>query len=107
MLAPWRGHGIAAALLKEIISAAVEFTTSIPTGEEAPGSVSGPGLGRLRGVFAHVWETNDAGLEWYRGRGFEVGDVVRGYYRKLRPDGARVVRRDVLGFLVEGGMGSE
>ncbi|KAF8449936.1 hypothetical protein BGX38DRAFT_517758 [Terfezia claveryi] len=44
-------------------------------------------------VYAHVWEANDEALEWYRRRGFVVGeDVVHGYYRKLRPNGAKVVR---------------
>ena len=33
---------------------------------------------------------------WYRQRGFEVEEgIVEGYYRKLRPSGARVVRRRV------------
>lgn len=44
-------------------------------------------------VYAHVWEANDEALEWYRKRGFVVGeDVVHRYYRKLRPNGAKVVR---------------
>ena len=35
-------------------------------------------------------------VEWYVKRGFVVeGSVVEGYYRKLRPSGARVVRRKV------------
>lgn len=35
-------------------------------------------------------------LEWYTKRGFEVEEeLVRGYYRKLRPSGARVVKRIV------------
>ena len=97
ILAPWRNQGIASALLREVISAAAAFTNSTAVGDP------GPGLGPLRGVFAHVWETNDEGLEWYRGRGFEIGDVVAGYYRKLRPDGARIVRRGVLGVLLDGG----
>jgi len=44
-------------------------------------------------VYAHVWEANEEALEWYRKRGFVVGEnVVHGYYRKLRPNGAKVVR---------------
>ena len=73
----------------------------------AGSGLEGFGAGSLRSVFAHVWETNDEGVEWYRGRGFEIGDVQGGYYRKLRPDGARVVRRDVLGVLVGGGCGGD
>lgn len=43
-----------------------------------------------------MWEANEEGLEWYRRRGFEVEEaVLEGYYRRLRPAGARVVRRRV------------
>jgi len=44
-------------------------------------------------VYAHVWEANSDALEWYARRGFTVDrEMVKGYYRKLRPNGARVVR---------------
>lgn len=50
----------------------------------------------VKEIYAHVWEANEEALEWYVKRGFEVGEeVVEGYYRKLRPSGARVVRRRV------------
>lgn len=43
-----------------------------------------------------MWEANEEALDWYGKRGFEVGgEVVQGYYRKLRPSGARVVSRKV------------
>ena len=48
----------------------------------------------MMAVYAHVWESNTDALEWYVKRGFEVEKgVVEGYYRKLRPAGARIVRR--------------
>ncbi|KAI9788837.1 MAG: hypothetical protein M1816_006501 [Peltula sp. TS41687] len=47
-------------------------------------------------VAAHVWVQNEDALEWYQRRGFEMGDqVVEGYYRRLRPGGARFVWRDL------------
>jgi hypothetical protein len=47
-------------------------------------------------VTAHVHETNDEGLRWYVARGFHVEDgVVKGYYRRLNPGGARIVRLDL------------
>lgn len=50
----------------------------------------------MKEIYAHVWEANEEALEWYLKRGFEVGgEVVEGYYRKLRPSGARVVMRRV------------
>ena len=52
--------------------------------------------GGIRDVYAHVWEANEDAVEWYARRAF-VGEpeVVVGYYTKLRPRGARVVRRRV------------
>lgn len=48
----------------------------------------------VREVYAHVWEANEEGVEWYVKRGFVVvGGVVERYYRRLRPQGAVVVRR--------------
>jgi len=47
-------------------------------------------------IYAHVWEANEDALEWYIKRGFRVEHaVIQGYYRKLRPSGARVVRRSL------------
>lgn len=47
-------------------------------------------------IYAHVWEANEIALEWYLKRGFEVEqEVKQQYYRKLRPSGARIVRRRI------------
>jgi ribosomal protein S18 acetylase RimI-like enzyme len=47
-------------------------------------------------VYAHVWEENEEARRWYKGRGFwEEGGRVEGYYRKLKPSGAVIVRREV------------
>lgn len=59
-------------------------------------------------VYAHVWEANAEALEWYRKRGFEVGELEVGYYRRLKPAGARVVRRRVgVGEYLAAGVGGE
>jgi ribosomal protein S18 acetylase RimI-like enzyme len=47
----------------------------------------------VRYITAHVWEANEEGLEWYRKRGFEILGHEEGYYRKLKPSGAILVRR--------------
>lgn len=89
-LSPYRHLGVGTQLITSILSAAVELECSE--------------------VYAHVWEANTDALDWYRRRGFDVdgGEVVQGYYRKLRPAGARVVRRriGVGDALVVGGTGS-
>lgn len=90
-LAPYRSLGVATALLDGAIATAIRKYQHVTS------------------VYAHVWEANTDALEWYVKRGFEVEKgVVEGYYRKLRPAGARVVRRrlgvaDYLGVKEEGG----
>lgn len=47
----------------------------------------------VRSVTAHVWEANEEGLEWYAKRKFEVLGKEEGYYRKLKPGTAVLVRK--------------
>lgn len=73
----YRRLGVATRLLQEVI-------TAVQADEE------------VVQVAAHVWVENEDALEWYRHRGFEVDtQVVEGYYRRLRPGGARFVWRDL------------
>lgn len=56
--------------------------------------MSSPLEAPITSLYAHVWTENVEGLEWYKARGFEVeGGVVGGYYRRLSPDTAWVLRR--------------
>lgn len=49
-------------------------------------------------MWAHVWEASEEALKWYMKRGFVVEEeIIRGYYRRLKPGGARVVRMMLLG----------
>ncbi|KFY38293.1 hypothetical protein V494_04417, partial [Pseudogymnoascus sp. VKM F-4513 (FW-928)] len=78
LLSPYRHLGLATAALDSII------TSIITTPLETP----------ITSLYAHVWTENTEGLEWYKARGFEVeGGEVEGYYRKLTPDTAWVLRR--------------
>jgi ribosomal protein S18 acetylase RimI-like enzyme len=95
VLAPYRTHGIAMHLLQAVVKKAVE-------------------LHSVRCVTAHVWEANEEGMEWYKKRNFEILEKEEGYYRKLRPQGAFLVRKwigvgDLLanGTLQQNGAGSE
>ncbi|KAF2029071.1 hypothetical protein EK21DRAFT_68424 [Setomelanomma holmii] len=74
ILAPYRAHGIAMHLLQGVVRRAVE-------------------LHSVKSVVAHVWEANEEGLEWYRKHSFEVLEKEDTYYRKLRPQGAFLVRK--------------
>lgn len=80
LLSPYRSRGIAAALLEVIV-------TTLCREQCYAGTTS---------VYAHVWEENEEALQWYVKRGFRVSkEVLKGYYRRLKPDGARVVWRDL------------
>ncbi|KAL9041992.1 MAG: hypothetical protein Q9214_003921, partial [Letrouitia sp. 1 TL-2023] len=80
LLSPYRSKGIATALLQSIITVLLTH----------------PKYTTVKSMYAHVWEANKEALEWYRKRGFTVEEgVVEGYYRKLTPNTARVVRRRI------------
>ncbi|KAL8933631.1 MAG: hypothetical protein Q9216_006279 [Gyalolechia sp. 2 TL-2023] len=79
LLSPYRSQGIGTALLEAII-------TTLCSEPLYEGTAS---------IYAHVWEANEDALEWYVKRGFQVGDVVQGYYTRLKPAGARIVWRDL------------
>lgn len=75
-LAPYRSLGVATALLEAVIKLALQNFENVSS------------------IHAHVWELNVDAMEWYQKRGFDVeAGIVEGYYRKLRPAGARIVRK--------------
>ena len=84
LLSPYRGLGLAAAALEHIVASAVLLPA-------AGSSID------ARTIYAHVWTENDEGLRWYEARGFarDGPEPVKGYYFKLRPDTAWVVRRHI------------
>ncbi|KAI1101027.1 hypothetical protein F4804DRAFT_25536 [Jackrogersella minutella] len=77
LLSPYRQLGLAAALLDEIVQLAAN----------SPFACSE--------VYAHVWTDNEDGLRWYIARGFAKHGEIQGYYFKLRPDSAWIVRRQI------------
>ncbi|KAJ9663487.1 hypothetical protein H2198_000752 [Neophaeococcomyces mojaviensis] len=77
ILAPYRGLGLASALLQSAVDAREQQQFDV------------------RSVWAHVWETNEDALEWYERRGFKRVLLQPHYYRRLRPSGAWIVRKDL------------
>lgn len=77
ILSPFRNYGIATHLLSTLLSRALTLFPDI------------------KAVGAHVWEENHEAREWYRKRGFKEVRREEGYYRRLKPQGAWVVRREV------------
>lgn len=79
LLSPYRSLGLANAAVDNIIA-----TAAADVG------------GDVRTVTAHVWTENEEGLAWYEARGFRrLGQPIKGYYLKLRPDSAWLVERQV------------
>lgn len=76
LLSPYRGYGIAAHMLDNLIRNAVDDYG-------------------ITSVGAHVWVANEEGLQWYRKRGFKEVNREVGYYRRLNPQDAVVMLRDV------------
>ncbi|KAJ5699094.1 GNAT family acetyltransferase [Penicillium macrosclerotiorum] len=85
LLSPYRGHGVAAALLNSLL-----FES--PLRSKGPCQVSNIVKHyNIRSVTAHVHEANEDGLRWYVARGFQVQEgIVEGYYRRLQPSGAKI-----------------
>ncbi|KAI1114751.1 acyl-CoA N-acyltransferase [Nemania sp. NC0429] len=77
LLSPYRGLGLAAALLDEVVADAARSEFACES------------------VWAHVWTQNEEGLRWYTARGFACVDELKRYYKQLRPDSAWIVRRKI------------
>lgn len=78
VLAPYRQLGIATLLLDDIVATVIEHYEKVTL------------------IYAHVWEANTDALEWYSQRGFTLDkEVLQGYYRRLKPSGARIVQRRI------------
>jgi N-alpha-acetyltransferase 50 len=74
LLSPYRSYGIATHLLNNIaVKASKEHG--------------------VKSITAHVWEANDDALEWYKKRGFEIIGKEDGYYRKLKPTRALLMKK--------------
>ncbi|KAG9236090.1 hypothetical protein BJ875DRAFT_246068 [Amylocarpus encephaloides] len=83
LLSPYRGKGLAAAVLEDVISSAAS-------------TLSRSSDFRIESLYAHVWTENKDALEWYTKRRFISGDpLVVGYYTRLKPNSAWIMRRRI------------
>ncbi|KAJ8099779.1 acyl-CoA N-acyltransferase [Lipomyces tetrasporus] len=67
VLSPYRGYGIGRKLVDHIL----EYAKKIFVKE----------------VYCHVWVENEDALSWYQHIGFDKGELVPGYYKKMIPAG--------------------
>ena len=80
LLSPYRGKGLVAAVLDEVMEAAIKQDEL-----------------RIESLYAHVWTQNEEALEWYSARGFRREEpILHGYYRRLNPDTAYIFRRRLM-----------
>ena len=83
LLSPYRSKGLIRAAFEDILLAS--------TIESKISSL------KIKGLYAHVWTSNQEALQWYKNRSFTIYDdgVVNGYYRRLKPDTAYIMRREL------------
>ncbi len=85
LLSPYRGLGLVQAALESVIRQCIATLTVGEGGKE----------GGIKSLYAHVWTNNTEGLEWYRKMGFRRESVVDGYYPRMKPSTAWILRRDI------------
>ena len=92
ILSPYRSLGLASATLEHIMASARALRDQGPRYEAHPGQP----MINVEVVYAHVWTENEEGLRWYESRGFvRDAEPLVGYYYKLRPDTAWIVRKQI------------
>ncbi|KAK5037183.1 hypothetical protein LTR13_004988 [Exophiala sideris] len=79
LLSPYRSLGLASILLETILSSSIARASATVC------------------IYAHVWEKNEDALDWYAKRGFKRVLLVEQYYRRLKPSGAWIVRKELDG----------
>ena len=77
LLAPYRNCGLASYLLESVLASEnlIKYKATF--------------------VYAHVWENNEDALVWYEKRNFKRTILIDQYYRRLKPSGAWIVRKDL------------
>lgn len=74
VLAPYRGRGIGSALVRRVLDEA----------EKEP---------RITSVYLHVQTSNTDAIKLYERLGFEVGEKIEGYYKRVDPPDCFVLRK--------------
>jgi ribosomal protein S18 acetylase RimI-like enzyme len=74
VLAPYRGEGVGALLLKHSLSVALED----PNIEEA---------------YLHVQTNNDGAIRFYEREGFQVTEMIKNYYKRIDPPDCYILHK--------------
>lgn len=79
-LAPYRNRGIGATLLNSLLSYYETHKTDTP-------------FASVDEIMLHVQTSNDDAIRFYEQFGFEKGEVVEGYYKRIDPPDCFVLRK--------------
>lgn len=79
-LAPYRNRGIGSALLNSLISYYESHATD-------------PALSTVDEIMLHVQTSNEDAIRFYQQFGFERGELVEGYYKRIEPPDCFVLRK--------------
>ena len=79
-LAPYRNRGIGSALLTSLIS----YYES---------HASDPAFSTVDEIMLHVQPSNEDAIRFYQQFGFERGELVEGYYKRIEPPDCYVLRK--------------
>jgi len=74
VLAPYRGLGVGKRLLQKVLEAC-------------------SGQPDCMEIYLHVQVGNDSAVEFYKGHGFEVGEIVKDYYTRLDVNDAYIISK--------------
>ena len=85
VLAPYRGRGIGAKLLRQILEYA-ETRRSIAD------------------VFLHVQSSNEDAMTFYKKQGFEVTGEIKDYYKRIQPSNCFVLSKKFVHLNMGGGL---
>lgn len=58
-----------------------------------PGLPQGQTQVNVTEIYLHVWCANQGAIEFYRQSGFEQGETIEGYYKKLNPPNCVVFKK--------------
>ena len=80
VLSPYRRMAVGTQLMKYILETAARHP-----------------LVNAQEAYAHVWVANEDALGFYKSLGFDTenGEVVDSYYRRLKPNQARIVMKQL------------
>ncbi len=80
VLAAYRRRGIARKLLRRVLE-------NVDGGKD--------GLGEIVEIYLHVQSNNDEAIAFYRSHDFQIGELIKGYYKRIEPPDCYVLSKAI------------